>query len=266
MNNGNLSETVIRYAERYYACHCCGSGDTAYLQHYVLRRSLSSAPLYECRTCGSVSVDFATVKKNYPASNSQDAIEFHRKILTRNQSWSNLFLDALQARRLVRPIASVIDVGCGSGILLGVAANRGLRAVGYEIDELAVEEARLKPHVEIVHDLFNHASPGIPDAIVCCIMVLEHLERPLDLLAEIGAYCHLHGSAAFVSVPLLPTDWRRFLEESALEKGNPFFDNEEHVTHFTRSAFETAWCAEFEGTPQTISAGGWFGWYYGGLE
>lgn len=266
MSNGSLSKTVIRGAARGYACHCCRSCDTAYLQHYILRRTLASAPMYECRTCGSVSVDFATVKKHYPVSNSRDAIEFHRKILERNQGWSNLFLDAVQARRPTRPIATVVDVGCGSGIMLGVAARRSLRAVGYEVDPLAVEEARLNPDVEIVHDFFFRSSPGVPDAIVCCIMVLEHLERPLDLLAEIGAYCRRHGSAAFVSVPLLPADWPRFLEESALAKGNPFFDNEEHVTHFTRAAFETAWRAEFDGAPQTISAGGWFGWYHGGQE
>ena len=135
MNSCRLSAPVLQLASRGYTCHCCGSEDTAYLQHYVLRRSLSTAPMYYCCTCGSISVDFASVKKHYPVSNSLDAIQFHRRILSRNQAWSELFLDAVIARQ---PVTSVIDVGCGSGIMLGVAARRGMRAIGYEVDALAV--------------------------------------------------------------------------------------------------------------------------------
>ena len=161
-------------------------------------------------------------------------------------------------------ISTVIDIGCGIGTLLGVAADYGLRSVGYDLDPLAIAEARNDCRL-IIHDsLFSRTSHYEPNALVCCIAVLEHLHHPLSLLRDIAAYCLIGNNSAFIFVPLLPDNWRDFLLESVTAKGNPFFDNEEHVSHFSSSAFESAWLDAFGRKPIRLAAGAWVGYFFNG--
>lgn len=250
-----------------YECHCCGSIQTNYIQHYVLRRSLSVAPMYLCQNCNSISVDFNVVKKHYPQSKSSDAIAFHKSIRERNEKWSRVLLQQIRTIKGqdYQP-SCIIDIGCGIGTLLGVAADNGLRSVGYDIDPLAIAEARKDCRL-IIHDsLFSCTSHYEPNALLCCIAVLEHLHHPLNLLRDISAYCRAGNNSAFIFVPLLPDNWRDFLVESVAAKGNPFFDNEEHISHFSPSAFESAWLDAFGHKPIQLSAGGWVGYLFNGAS
>ena len=246
-----------------YGCHCCGSRETVYVQHYVLRRSLAVAAMYMCRQCESMSIDHEAVRRHYPHSNSRDAIEFHKRIRSRNEAWSATLLDEIAARS-GRALAgrTVIDIGCGIGTLLGVAAGRGAHAVGYEVDPLALAEARLDARLEIHDELFDRNSSATRGSLVCCIAVLEHLYRPIELLGEIAAHALSTRSDAFVFVPTLPAQWHPFLEASVHAKGNPFFDNEEHISHFTDKCLLDAWRHHFRAEPQVVSAGGWRGLFH----
>lgn len=252
---------------KHYQCHCCESAQTELIQHYVLRRTLAVAPIYLCHNCNSVSVDFDSVKRHYPRSNSSDAIRFHKSIIARNQKWAqSLLQQIIKATPPSHRMHTVIDIGCGIGTLLGVAADNGLRSVGYDIDPLALAEARKDSRL-IIHDkLFSSNSHYEPNALVCCIAVLEHLHHPLSLLRDISAYCRAANNSAFISVPLLPRNWRDFLVESVTAKGNPFFDNEEHISHFSPSAFEAAWLDAFGCNPIQLSVGGWVGYFFNGVR
>lgn len=246
-----------------YTCHCCGATDTRYVQHYVLRRSLAVAAMYQCRSCSSISVDHAAVRRHYPQSNSRDAIEFHKRIRPRNEAWSASLLDQLallQGGSFAGQ--TVIDIGCGTGTLLSVAAKKGARAVGYEVDPLALAEARLDPQIEVHEELFTRLSSPVRGAMVCCIAVLEHLYRPLALLDEIAAHALSTGSGVFLFVPTLPANWRPFLDASVHAKGNPFFDNEEHISHFSAACLLDAWRLRFHAEPKIVTAGGWRGLYH----
>lgn len=267
-----MSNTItapLRPVDRHYAvgyeCHCCRSRDTVYVQHYVLRRSLAVAPIYLCRGCGSISVDHDVVRRHYPVSKSLGAIQFHKRIKPRNEIWAAALLDRIDSVRGPRDRPqTVIDIGCGIGTLLGVAASRGARAIGYEVDALAVAEARLDSRLEIHDELFDSRSTRHECALVCCIAVMEHLLRPVDLLKEIADYCHSSNSQAFVFLPMLPAAWRPFLKESAQLKGNPFFDNEEHITHFSRQRFLAAWTEVFGVPAVRMVAEGWAGYFFEG--
>jgi 2-polyprenyl-3-methyl-5-hydroxy-6-metoxy-1,4-benzoquinol methylase len=248
-----------------YECHCCGSHATRYLQHYVLRRSLAVAPLHLCASCGSISVDYAVVQKHYPRSKSDDAIAFHKRIRERNEKWSALLLGQVDALAGGPPMPrTLIDIGCGIGTLLSTGANRGWKAIGYEIEPLALAEARSDARLEIRDEFFSRRSAAHKNALVCCIAVLEHLHRPTQLLGEIAAYCHDTSSQAYIFVPTLPENWQPFLDESVLAKGNPFFDNEEHISHFTDRCLAQAWTAAFGRAPRLMTAGGWAGYFFAG--
>lgn len=261
-----MTETISFNISAGYACHCCGSTATELVQHYVLRRSLAVAPLHACTQCGSISVNYPAVKKHYPKSKSEDAIAFHKRIRERNEKWAASLFDQIAAAAPSKQLpGTIIDIGCGIGTLLAAASRRGARAIGYEIDPLALAEARRDERLEIHDELFSRYSTAHMGALVCCIAVLEHLHRPIQLLEEIAAYCKTTRSQAFVFVPTLPALWRPFLQESVHATGNPFFDNEEHITHFTDECLSSAWAAAFGMPPRRVVAGGWAGYHHNGM-
>ena len=176
----------------------------------------------------------------------------------------NLFQNIFKALPPDKSIKTVIDIGCGIGTMLSYAADSGLNSIGYDIDPLAIAEARKDSRLTIHDKLFTSDSEHEPNALVCCIAVLEHLYQPLSLLRDISSYCHSGNASAFIFVPLLPHNWPDFLVESANAKGNPFFDNKEHITHFSPTAFESTWLNAFGREPIQLSANGWVGYFFNG--
>jgi ribosomal protein L11 methyltransferase len=85
-------------------------------------------------------------------------------------------LDALLAER---PGAAVLDIGCGSGVLAIAAARLGHRAVGVEIDPVALENARQNVaangvEVELVHgsaDTIEERFPVVVANILATILI-----------------------------------------------------------------------------------------------
>jgi SAM-dependent methyltransferase len=108
---------------------------------------------------------------------------------------------ALCERAGVSP-ASTLDVGCGDGALLAELARRGFggRLAGAEISAQAAAIARAAvPGAEI--EVFDGVA--LPRARGVCELgilshVLEHVPRPVALLAEVARVCH----AVVFEVPL----------------------------------------------------------------
>ena len=71
-------------------------------------------------------------------------------------------------------------------------------------------------------------------------------------------------SLSGIFVPLLSPDWKSYLNLGVHEKGNPFFDNEEHISHYSRISFEKSFEKAFGKKGVIITAGGWAGYLYSG--
>ena len=77
-----------------------------------------------------------------------------------------------------------VDVGCGAGLVVGLAQQLGWDAMGLEIDPAAVREAR-RSGLNIVEGTYERLTQheGQFDCIMCS-HVLEHVHEPRDLLAK----------------------------------------------------------------------------------
>jgi len=86
--------------------------------------------------------------------------------------------------KTVRPGASVLDFGCGSGILAIASARLGAaRALAIDIDERAVEAARENAARNRVSDIVQTQHSGVPIEAMFDLVVANILTNPLCVLA-----------------------------------------------------------------------------------
>ena len=90
-------------------------------------------------------------------------------------------------KRFANPV-SVLDIGCGAGLLTNALAQKGHSVSGIDISESSLETAKRHDATGTVHyETANAYSLPFPDAsfdAVCAMDVLEHVEEPHMLVAE----------------------------------------------------------------------------------
>ncbi len=89
------------------------------------------------------------------------------------------------------PYDSVLDFGCGSGVLLPLLSDLSTRVIAVDIDLLPLERVRryypLPPNVQ-VYDLKHvplHALPAAPFDRIIATDVLEHVEELAAVMADL---------------------------------------------------------------------------------
>lgn len=142
-----------------------------------------------------------------------------------------------EAAATVAP-TSVLDVGCGEGVVTERLARRlaPTPVHGLDAGESCLEEewharqsASLTFQTGSAYDLpFADRS----FELVCAIEVLEHLERPRDALAEMR---RVASKALLVSVPAEPA-WR-ISHLLAGKNVRAFGDTPGHINHWSKRAF-----------------------------
>jgi ubiquinone/menaquinone biosynthesis C-methylase UbiE len=135
--------------------------------------------------------------------------------------------------------ASVLDVGCGEGLLTERIACLlpSAQAVGLDVDDPGLKEeweSRQKGNLSFC----TGSAYSLPFAdgafeLVCAFEVLEHLERPVEGLAELARVSSRH---LIISVPREPL-WR-WLNVLSGRYVRSFGNTPGHVNHWSRGAFE----------------------------
>lgn len=113
-----------------------------------------------------------------------------------------------------RTTGALVDVGCGGGFFVEVAAGAGWRAAGTEVSRAAVEFARSRG-LAVHHGVLDGSgfAAGSLD-VVTLFEVVEHVREPSGLLAEAAALLR-PGGALYLTTPnfgsltrrLLGSDW-----------------------------------------------------------
>lgn len=155
---------------------------------------------------------------------------------------------------------SVLEIGCGTGLLLSEAGKSGIKTLGFEINEHAVAYGRNTYGCDIRNEYWNADTVKDCYELVLCISVLEHIAEPRGLLSEIAKYCSAFGGNAFISVPFVNKDkWHFLFDTNPLNPGTPFFDNDVHVTHFSSDGLEQCLREFGAKTTRFVKAGLWQG-------
>lgn len=185
----------------------------------------------QCRRCSLVRTSPAPSHEEkpryYPPAYYGDARRYIFPI--------DFLLNRLQRRRSAQIHAandkrpgSVLDIGCGRGLLLAQLRKLGWTVTGIELSERAAHFARTVMQLDVrvgdVGDL--HFEEEAFDAVVLW-HVLEHVDDPASLLREVRRLVR-PGGLVLIAVPNFGSI------ESRLSKGNWFhLDVPRHVTHFT---------------------------------
>jgi len=124
--------------------------------------------------------DEAQIQENYgapeeyfPAALSQQRFDFYRRIIRRIE-------------KILGHKGRLLDIGCGRGELLYVAANEGWQAQGVEYSSRFAEYAKNTFGVEVaIGDLESLGLAPESFDVVCLVSVLQHVYDPKKLLMSI---------------------------------------------------------------------------------
>lgn len=168
-------------------------------------------------------------------------------------------------RRHSMPAAgeSVLDVGCGSGVLSDFLARQGARVIAIDSNPAAIEFARhafgqsgVDFRLASVEEL--EAPPGSIDRTYC-FELIEHIH-----LHQVQALCRrIHvltrpGGTLAITTPNYAGVWPAIERTLDVLKLVPHLDRDQHVTHFTaallrRVLSETGWTVERISTFSTLA-------------
>jgi SAM-dependent methyltransferase len=236
-------------------CPVCASDFMFHIMDVPTRRTRRDVPLYACLDCGSMSNAAGYVEDD--AQFERD-LQWNMQVESRNRGAARRLFQAL-AQAGVTP-ASLLEIGCGIGVLVDEAGKAGIPGVGFDINTRAVEYGKKTFGADLHAELWDSATLAQGRDLTLCIRVLEHIAEPRPLIAELAKFCAKWGGRAFISVPFLDRDkWKFLLDPDPLLPGTPFFDNDVHVTHFSRKGLER--CLQEHGATrmQFVRGGLWEG-------
>jgi SAM-dependent methyltransferase len=146
------------------------------------------------------------------------------------------FADALAARLVAEyQLAGkpIVEIGCGDGFMLDLMAAHGVgSAIGFDPTMQGVATPfTARPEVEIVPEYFRSDQLDRPFDALLCRHVLEHLDTPAPLLADIRRAAGDRATPIYFEVP--NAGWML----DAVSLWDVIY---EHVGYWTAPAIETA--------------------------
>lgn len=122
---------------------------------------------------------------------------------------------------------SVLEVGCGPGLMLAAFHRRGWQVLGIERNEPAAEAARRAVKVNIVSTPVEALPVNARFDLIIIFHVLEHIREPVELLRQCAKRL-APGGRVIVNVPNLASWQSRFAGPKWMNLDAP-----RHLIHFT---------------------------------
>lgn len=156
--------------------------------------------------------------------------DYYRRLVGGEQPGQQAWMTTHLILAQVSTPGTWLDIGCGSGFLLGELAKAGFSGIGIEPGEWGQIAAREKK-ISVIKGFLTRTTFTHPFDYVSATDVLEHVAAPLELLRLIRHYVS-PGGKAFLSFPcadafparLLGTRWNMVAPPS-------------HCQFFSRTSF-----------------------------
>lgn len=225
MNTESLiSERAIGNTEDVELCYACAGRTSSIIYSEVTDPlTLECFQVVACSECG---LAFTLprpheIERYYPNRyRSYRTIVcrlLHASYAWRVKKWVKLNVNA----------SSVLEIGCGPGLMLDAFRRLGWRVMGIERNQDAAEIGRRALGLEIVSTPIEQFPSDTRFDLILMFHVLEHVPNPLELLRECAARLSPKG-VLIISVPNFSSWQSRFA-------GAKWFhlDVPRHLTHFT---------------------------------
>ena len=143
----------------------------------------TSATLWQCGACGFVYADPLPADDLLAMYEQLDDPEYVDGRPYRLAQMQTLMAQILH---VTGRVASLLDVGAGTGMLVEAAQLQGLRAAGVEPSRQLSEEARSRG-LDVHTGVLPHTRVAEPVDVVTCVDVIEHVQDPVGLLHQLAA-------------------------------------------------------------------------------
>ncbi len=195
-------------------CRLCGGNDLRLL--YTQGRG-DSYRFYRCRTCRLVNYDLSAGIDQSKYSRNLSDPRSGEGASNSSQTCTFEFI-----RRMVRERGSLLDIGCGNGRLLFLAAADGWVAEGIEISPEAAAAASALSGATVRTGTFPGHMPALDRKYDLIVLrhVLEHIPDPPAAMSAIGALLADGGRALFEfpNIDGLDARWKRALRRLHLHR------------------------------------------------
>jgi 2-polyprenyl-3-methyl-5-hydroxy-6-metoxy-1,4-benzoquinol methylase len=186
--------------------------------------------IYTCPTCGCIMADLDFVPEQYEAA-AYYTMAFKSKAEIEGE-WGFRWRYVLRAIKRHNPTPRVLDVGAGNGYFVSLARTEfGLNADGLEISDAEAAYALKMFGIDFLRG--DVASVAGRYDVITSLNVLEHVQQPMDLLAQMGERLS-PGGHLVVTTPNPTCIHRRLLGLNRWSMVCP----PHHINLFTREALE----------------------------
>lgn len=214
-------------------CHSHRYSALASYQHIGLQKHGCS--LVRCQDCGHFFTEIlgASDLGELYANDQYELVDTRRSVFGKLISLD--VESVLRQLERIKPLgkgASILDFGCGKGVFLHFAAERGWRATGIETAMKRAKFARSNYGLEVIADEYSGGIiPGGPFDVITLFHVLEHLPNPRELLKLLVEQNLNINGVLVVEVP-------RFDSFQSAVAGRAWIhlDPPRHLSHFSTDA------------------------------
>lgn len=205
-------------------CPACDSVFTPVIQPIFCHRKGNTVDQHYCMECES----FFHVS-GYREDDS--VLKADCEFLERHPGDYRKFVRELKAK--FPEAKTVLEIGCGTGELLGALKRKGFDAKGIDVNPHAVKLARERGHNAIA-GYFKKTEEKFD--LILSVDVLEHTEAPRDIIKDAVSMLNPDGGMA-IRVPIVDRKHWKYLngvsQRRDFEFEDPFRDNSVHITHFS---------------------------------
>ncbi|HGJ63840.1 TPA: class I SAM-dependent methyltransferase [bacterium] len=196
-------------------CDICKSTKIAFHHRYY------QFPVIVCNSCGFIrarEIPSDSELKNYYSR------YFYEEDVAIDKLTRKRYLSILDRLEFVRKTNKIIDFGCGTGLFLQVAKERGWDIIGVEISEMAIQHLGKKNIPYLISDIPVTLYEQF-DAVIC-IEVIEHVVNPIQTIDMFSKLLR-SGGYLYLTTPNISTISLAWMKRDYL------ITYPEHLSYFT---------------------------------